>query len=229
MLNKYVLYFFCLAGLLLTGCATPTRMAFYDNPNEKPNSDKVVCLLSVTLKNSYRTSFQPKLTVAHVERGAAAEHADRINFTVDNLAKMEDNNAAKGNSYLLRFELDKGEYDIRGMSAMAQALIVNGFYFVPVHQRINAKYPGCYYLGHIEAIVRERKDNEFKAGPIIPLIDQAVTGASGGTFDVEISDQWGSDEAKFLEKIPGLKNVEVKKSILPPFDRAVAQKWWETH
>ena len=46
-----------------------------------------------------------------------------------------------------------------------------------------------------QATVRERTGNEFKAGPSLPLIDQAIAGASGGIFDVDISDRWDTDES----------------------------------
>lgn len=84
-----------------------------------------------------------------------------------------------------------------------------------------------FYLGHINATVRKRIGGEFKAGASIPLIDQAIAGASGGTFDIEISDQWENDKTKFLTKFPALASVEIKKSILPPFNRKRAQEWWE--
>jgi hypothetical protein len=77
--------------------------------------------------------------------------------------------------------------------------------------------------------VRERQENEFKAGPSIPLIDQAVAGASTGTFDIKISDNFVKDEAIFRSKFPALVGVPIRKSILPAFDRANAQKWWEAH
>ena len=57
------------------------------------------------------------------------------------------------------------------------------------------------------------------------MIDQAVGGASGGTFDVVVSDKWDSDKKKFTSKFPVLNSVEVKKSILPAFDRLKVQKW----
>ena len=84
-------------------------------------------------------------------------------------------------------------------------------------------------IGHIEATVRERQGDEFKAGSSIPLIDQAVVGASGGTFDVAITDALSTDEALFRSKFPALTNVEIKRAILPPFDRLKAQQWWEAH
>ena len=76
---------------------------------------------------------------------------------------------------------------------------------------------------------RERWRPEFKAGPSIPLIDQAAAGASGGTFDVLVSDRWDVDEAIFRSTFAPLGNASVEKAILKPFDRALAQDWWEKH
>lgn len=71
--------------------------------------------------------------------------------------------------------------------------------------------------------------NEFRAGLPFPLVDQAVTGFSGGTFDVEIIDQFEKDELEFKSRFPALRDVNIQKAILPPFDRTKAQKWWEAN
>jgi hypothetical protein len=126
-------------------------------------------------------------------------------------------------------QLEQGEYVIRGLTGMASIFPINGFYFAPMHSKLQVTKPGIYYIGHVEASVRERQGDEFKAGPSIPLIDQAVAGASGGTFDIEISDQWEKDEPKFRARFPVLNNVAVQKAILGPFDRAKAQQWWEAN
>lgn len=104
-------------------------------------------------------------------------------------AKSESDSAIEGSSYLLRMEeLEPGEYVIRGLTRLGRAFPINGFFFAPVHAELTSAEPGVFYLGHIEATVRECKDNEFKAGPSIPLLlDQAIAGASGGTFDIEIA------------------------------------------
>ncbi|WP_047250337.1 hypothetical protein [Chromobacterium subtsugae] len=218
-----------LLAALLTGCATPTKMAMSENPAAKPSQDNAVYLMTATIKNAYKPSFQPDLLVTHFEKNGGATSADRINFVMDELAKDKNDAAKDGHSYLLRFELDKGKYNLRGMTAMANAFIVIGNFFIPLHQELNANEPGLYYLGHVQADVRERQGNEFRAGPPIPLIDQAATGASGGTFDVAIQDAWETDEAKFRKRFPGLADQIIHKAILPPFDRAAAQKWWEDH
>lgn len=216
-------------AVLISGCATRTKMAFEADDEKLTETSKPVYLMTATLKNTYHPSFQPKLIVVHVEKPGAKDAAGRLNFTMDTKAKAESNTVQQGNSYFLRMQLEPGPYQIVGMSSMASSFPITGFFFAPIHTPLEAGGSGVYYLGHVAATVRERVGDEFKAGPSIPLIDQAVAGASGGTFDVEISDQWETEEAQFLFRFPALKGVVVKKAILPAFDRAVAQKWWEAH
>ncbi|HRE18178.1 MAG TPA: hypothetical protein PLW86_14100, partial [Rhodocyclaceae bacterium] len=142
-------------------------------------------------------------------------------------AKIESDSPEVGSTYLLRMGLEPGEYVIRGLSSMARSFPINGFYFAPLHSKLSAKTPGIFYLGHVEATIRERQDPEFKAGPSIPLIDQAIAGGSTGTFDIVISDQWAQDEQKFRSRFPALKDAVIEKALLLPFDREYAQKWWE--
>lgn len=215
--------------LLLSGCATRTNMAFEDDSDTVSKENKPIFLMTATLRNTYRTSFQPKLLVVNVERSEVKGRADRINFTMDDKAKNESDSPTEGSSYLLRMELEQGDYVIRGLTSLGRTFPINGLYFAPLHSKLKSSVPGVFYLGHVEATIRERKENEFKAGPSIPLIDQAIAGASGGTFDIEISDQWEKDESKFKTKFPALVAVDVQKVILPPFDKAQAQKWWEAN
>ena len=215
--------------LLLSGCATPTKMAFSDDSDTIQKTSKPIFLMTATLRNTYKTSYQPKLIVVHVERAVIKDGADRINFTMDDKAKNESDSPALGSSYLLRMELEQGEYVIRGLTGMARSFPIFASFFAPLHAKLKSVEPGVFYLGHVEATVRERKGDEFKAGPSVPLIDAAVAGASTGTFDIEISDQWEKDEPKFLAKFPALSKVTVQKAILPPFDRALAQQWWEAN
>jgi len=218
------------AAVLLSGCATRTKMAFEDDAQQLTPTSKPVYLMTATLKNSYKTRYQPRVLVAHVEKAGAKDAADKLNFTMDAKAKHEEEDSeTTGNTYLMRLELDAGDYEIRGLTSLARAFPVNGFFFTPMHSPLKAGGPGVFYLGHVTATVRERQGEEFKAGPVIPLIDQAVAGASGGTFDVTISDELATDEALFRSKFPALKGATIKKAILPAFDRAKAQKWWEAN
>lgn len=218
----------CIAfALALTGCATPQNMALQNDSEVITEESKPILLMTATIKNIYKQSFQPKLLVVHVETPEADKAEERLNFKMDDKGKFETGNVVQGNHYYIRMQLEPGEYVVRGLTSIASSFPIHGFYFTPLHSTINVQNSGVYYLGHIDATVRERQGEEFKAGPSLPLIDQAIAGASTGSFDVEIKDNLEKDENLFKTKFPALKHVEIQKSILPEFDRETAQKWWE--
>lgn len=169
------------------------------------------------------------MLVVHVQKPDAKSAAERLNFTMDAKAKIETDSPVTGNNYLLRMELDPGQYEILGMTSNTRSFPIIAYFFTPLHSQLAVNGTGVYYLGHVTATIRERQGNEFKAGPTLPLIDQAAAGASGGTFDVVVSDQFDEDEALFRSKFPALAGVTIQKAILPAFDREKAQQWWETH
>ena len=204
-------------------------MAFENDSDVIASGNKPVFLMMATLKNGYKTSYQPKLLVVNVERKEVKDSNDRLNFTMDEKAKLETDTAKDGNSYLLRMELENGDYVIRGLTGFSGGFPVRGTFFAPLHAETKSTGAGIFYLGHVTATVRERKENEFKAGISIPLIDQAVTGFSGGTFDIVITDQLEKDGPVFKSKFAALRNVTIQKAILPSFDRAKAQQWWEAN
>lgn len=113
------------------------------------------------------------------------------------------------------------------MFSQSRRFPVVGQFWTPLHEPLDVKAGSAvYYLGHVEARVRERQGDEFRAGTLIPLIDQLAVGASGGTWDVAITDSFDVDEAVFRSRFAALKDVDIQKAILPPFDRAKAQAWW---
>jgi hypothetical protein len=70
----------------------------------------------------------------------------------------------------------------------------------------------------VEAVRRERKeDTELRAGPLFPLLNQAVTGFSGGTFDVTIRDAYDDDLARLRKVYPALGKLEVSRAVLSPW------------
>lgn len=228
-MNIRACFFALTFAVLLSGCATRTKMAFESDAERLTESSKPVFLMTATLKNVYRPSFQPKLLVVNIEKSGAKDSADRLNFLMDEKGKDESDSPNVGSTYFLRMQLDPGSYEIRGLTGIARSFPINGLFFAPLHAPVESSRPGVFYLGHVTATVRERRGNEFKAGPSVPLIDQAIAGASGGTFDIEISDRLVEDEGKFRFRFPALQGIEIKKSVLPPFDRAAAQKWWEAN
>jgi hypothetical protein len=77
--------------------------------------------------------------------------------------------------------------------------------------------------------VVERKDGELRAGPLIPLIDQAVTGFSGGTWNVAVSDRFDQDMTEFRTDFPVLEKADAQEDVLPPWDKKAATDWWQAH
>lgn len=218
-----------LTSILLTGCANTKQMAFQNDSEVVSQTGKPIFLMAVTLKNSYIKSYQPKALTVLVNKAEVKDSKDTISFDIDDKAKIENDTAESGNIYLLRMELENGDYVVRGISGASGIFPVHGVCFAPLHLNLKAAGSGVFYLGHVAATVRARTGDEFKAGPSFPLLDQAATGFSGGTFEVTITDQQATDEATFKERFPSLRGVNIQKYILASFDRAKAQKWWQDH
>jgi hypothetical protein len=214
---------------LLAGCATPTKMPLAGDADSIGPGAQAIFLMTANLRNDYHPSHQPQVLVVNVEKPDAKEKADRFNFTMDDKARSFGPGSQVGYRYLFRMQLPAGDYIIRGFTGISRKFPTQGVYFAPLHADLKVPATGVYYLGHITATIRERKGDEFRAGPPIPLIDQAVAGFSGGTFDIEVSDQSDTDLKEFLEKFPALRTVTIQKAILAPFDRAKAQKFWQDH
>jgi len=228
MINKICGAAALTAVLAVSGCATKMDMP-YSKDEPKPDPAKAVYLMTVTIKNSYHTNFQPDMLVLDVDKGTVASKQDRIDFEIDDDGKDETDAEDTGNTYYARIELPPGDYVIRGVTCMSRHFPIVASFFMPLQEKLTVSAAGVYYLGHADGVVRERKGSEFKAGPTLPLIDQGVAGASGGTFDVAISDQWDKDATQFTTRFPALQGVNVQKDIMAPFDRAYAQKWWEAN
>lgn len=214
------------------GCASTPTMPVLSGPSAAPGSPKPIYLLSVSLRNSLRPDYQLRMSYLGVYHRMSAASDRKFAVEIDppgTLPPAPD----LSSRYLVRLELDPGKYTMHSLISFGSVPFFKGFFATPLHADIDVAAPGVYYLGHVEAIVRERVGNEFTAGPpmFIPLLGQALTqsavGATTGTFDVAFSDRFGEDEPLFRDRFPALKNASITKSLLPPFDRARAQKWWE--
>jgi hypothetical protein len=218
------------SSLMMTGCATRTPQAFEKDSDVLSVTSHPVYLMTATIKNDYKDYYEPHLLVVNIVKAGATDSSGRLNFTMDDKARWDENDSVDGNKYLLRMQLPPGQYELVGLTALTRRFPIAGSYFVPIHAQLEVRPGGdVFYIGHVDATVRERKGNEFKAGASIPLIDQAVVGASSGTFDVTISDAFDTEEAVFRGKFNGLKQILIQRKILPPWDRALAQSWWEAH
>ena len=127
--------------------------------------------------------------------------------------------------------MEPGQYIILGLTSWGQSMSITGDFFTALDYNLTvpANTPGISYLGHIDATVRARKEGEFRATLKLPTQEQRITGSFTGTFDVATTDAWETDREKFKTKFPSLKEAQVTKAVLPPFNRERVQRWWDTN
>ncbi len=226
MKRLFILFTF-IAAFVLGGCAATQKMALQNSAEKITEASPPLFLMTVDLKNEYRSRYQPQLLSVNIEKRTSAEKPELLRFSMDNAGTVYTGKDEDQTRYLLRMGLEPGAYEIRNLMALGRAFPFHALFFAPLNFPLSSTDKGVFYLGHVRASVRERQGNEFRAGPVIPLIDQGVAGASGGTFDIVVSDQWDTDQALFEKNFPALKGIEVRKSLVPAFDRAKAQKLWE--
>ncbi len=103
---------------------------------------------------------------------------------------------------------------VRPGAQTAQHLLTsNESKFLSIFKDLGGKYEKNIYVHD------ERKDDERRAGGIIPLIDQKAAGFSDGTFDIFINDKYDDNMKLFFAEYPVLQNVKVEKKLLTQWIR----------
>lgn len=212
--------------LLLAGCANVAPMAVDKQTKSLDVNSKSIVLMTVDLSRPEPSRYIPHPLLIDFTKKGSQDKPERLVFQVDKDAGTA--SSETHNKFLLRVALEPGEYELKTIFGNANAFPFNGFFQVPLLENINISPNTVTYVGRVNALMRPRVGEEFRAGSVIPLIDQAATGVSGSTFDVTIVDLSDEEVPEFKAVFPILANVAIQKSILPPFDRAKAQTWWET-
>lgn len=212
----------------LSACSvTSKEMPFSESNGFVDTSSTPVMLLTLSFENKagrdVMTSLQ-SITVRRIDKPDSKPEAFKVAF---------EEISTDTERYLLRFTTGVGEYEILNAAGVAyDGSILNSKPFVvPLHLALTSQSQGVHYLGHINATLRPRQENEFFAGPV------ATSGGSSGsirfsrtarlsdmTFDVIIDDEMSSDIKRYKAKFPALTNEQINKQILPPFDRPKVEK-----
>lgn len=207
--------------MMAAGCAAIKPMPFKDASEKLADKKHPIYLMTVTLENKLRTGFQPTLQSITVVKKTGPDQWEPQTFVIDLEGRFLNKAVASGESYAARMELEPGEYEIRVLHANSYAVLTNAIFQVPMASPL--KVPdgrGVYYLGHVQATMRARKDGDLPAGPALPAVGQELGGVPGGTFDVVITDRQAVDEPVFRSKFPALGTTPIRKAILPRADRA---------
>ena len=212
----YHLAMLCAIVFMLGGCATMKPPALNSETTAIDISKESIALLTVKISNKYRTSYQPNIKYAFVWSDAEKDR-EKFSFSVDEKYKEVEDSF---NEYLISFQLPAGRYKLRELFAQSGLFPFIGTFSVPLYSSFSIEPQKIIYLGHIEAAIIERTDDELlRAGPVIPLIDQAVTGASGGTFVIKITDLYEKDINLFQQKYPYLAKHQVENLTLPQWNQ----------
>ncbi len=133
------------------------------------------------------------------------------------------------NQYLLSFELEPGSYNLSSLATLYQSMWNTAGGYAPLDLKINIAPNTISYLGHIDIVLRERKnESEKKAGRdqinlgpawSLELTKKSVVGFSTGTFDISVEDKFDEDISLFIQEYPVLQKAKVEKNILPQWTR----------
>ena len=209
----------CLIGVAMmfvsSGCAG--NMALSKGQQQVDLSERSVALASIKISNQNKPNYQPDLLYAFFDANSVDAEKTHISLKVAPYRSEKD----KYNEYLLSFPLKPGRYTLSQIWGNYKIpVVINAICSVPLNAEIEIKANSIVYLGHIEAVIRERtKDSETRAGALVPIMDQTIAGFAGGTFDVAIEDKFDSDMNAYLAEYPVLGKVKVEKAIMPQWVR----------
>jgi len=225
-MNKFIrLIAVAVMGVAVTGCANVNNMAFDHASTTLDTKVKSIVLLTVDVSRSDGSRWVPEPKIAKFEKLGATNNEGLQNFRLDK--RIDATQVDDKSIYLVRVALAPGQYKFQEIFGMASAFPVHGFFDIPVGADLNVKPNSVTYIGRITAKLRKRVGNEFRAGPVAPLIDQAIAGMSNGTWDISIDDLAQQDLAFFRESFPVLRYAVIDTVALPAFDRAAAQRRWD--
>lgn len=201
---------------LLAGCATMKPMGLAEPLEGLAERKEAVAFFSLRTENQHKRGFQPNVSHVFVWEDGK-EKREKFSFKVDDPYRKEKD---AFNEYLVSLRLPPGRYVLRELFGSTGVFPIRGTFGAPLFTRFELAPGTIVYFGRIEATIRERtRDDQLRAGPLIPLIDQAVTGLSGGTFDIQIADNYEADLVAFSERYPTLAGASIQRAVLPPWSQ----------
>ena len=198
---------------MIGGCATVRPLALKED-GKLILSEESIALIKVKVSNEYKKSYQPNIKFLFIWEDKN-ENRKKYSFEIkEKYMEVED----EYNDYLISIQLPPGKYKLREIFAQSGIFPVIGTFSLPIYASFKIGPNQIAYLGNIDASIVERtSDDMLRAGPVIPLIDQAVTGASGGTFVINITDNFDEDIAMFKSKYAQLEGYDIINLTIPPW------------
>ena len=188
-------------------------------------SNQSLAIFTVVVTSEYKPRHPPSIHYAALRRESAeGDEIERYFIGVDRYAV--DHVGGDEARFVMKFSafLPAGRYQLYWLSGL-EAGNANVPLFDPCTDAGEFELVDgqVVYLGHLEIVLRERTDDsECRAGPAIPLVDQAIYGLPGGTFFVSISDQMANDMETFVERYPVLEGKKIVNATLSEWTKPQA-------
>jgi hypothetical protein len=198
--------------LSLTGCFTKMPLRSDGPDGLKPHESLAV--FKMTLKNEFKNYLLTPDTISIEASELNGGKTYTYSFNAPERQVSDRELELMGS-----FALPPGDYTITGFTGQTDV----GFAILPVRGRFDPVLKRSFsvgtndsvYLGHIIArLVQKRSNDEERAGPLIPLLDQATTGMSNGTFKFEVVDDFDKDVEYLKVRYPSASTRTFRKALL---------------
>ena len=233
IMNLLTILIIIVFSLLVSGCFQSQivkNVAIVEDTKTIDTSQEATLLFSIKISNQFKPDWQPRVTIAQINFNDK-ENKNKENIFVQKLSQSLYKEVTNNfNENLISFSLPIGNYILTRIKCQKPL----AFCTIPIHAVFEVKSNNIYYLGRIEAIIREIKNDDelsaedpnhgFLALPVPVSVAMYSSGFSRGTFDVKIFDNYDEDMVFFRQKYPVLKNYNVEKAILPPWKRPSKDK-----
>lgn len=204
-----VVRWMALLGLVaaMAGCASP---GLNKNAQTVDLSKESILVFSMDFTNTFKpgTSWNNLgVTIASTDpQDASAKTAGLLSVGTFN---------AESGLALVSRQLPPGRHTINTLSGSIRSAIFFGAMKFNVDAPFDVPPNAVIYAGHISIFNNERTDKDDQAtGFVIPLLDQAITGMSGGTVDVVLEDRYDKTVELLKTEYPALRNVQVLRAPL---------------
>ena len=195
---------------LFSGCVNIQKMPLQEQATSIDLSKQTILVGKVNIKNKNAKNWQPDLLSVVIKKDDKS-----ITYNQPTLVSKV---PKEGKEFLFSLAAEPGAAELSFMQFLSRALLIQGAAELQFKQELNFPDSGIVYIGNIDATIVKRKEGEPRAGSVIPLIDQSVTGFSSGTFIVDVTDNYEEDVQLIREKYPYLKDQEITKMILPKWE-----------
>jgi hypothetical protein len=194
-------------ALVFTGCASP---GLDKNAKTLDLSKESILVFSMDFTNT----FKPGTSWNNLGVSIASVDPKNANTRNTELSSIGTFNAESGLALVSR-QLPPGTYTIKTLAGSVRSAIFFGAMNFSVDAQFDVPPNAVMYAGHISIFNKERLDKDDQAsGFAIPLIDQSVTGLSGGTLDVKLEDRYDKTVELLKTEYPALRNVPVLRAPL---------------